>query len=113
MAIAARHGAYNVRVFGSTVRGEAGPESDVDLLVDVGPTHSRWFPAGLILDLEELLGRGVDVVTLHQLDLATGPSRTHTHHDTILHLPHRRPDRMARVLTKAHPIGNGSRTSAQ
>ena len=63
MAIAARHGAYNVRVFGSTVRGEAGPESDVDLLVDVGPTHSRWFPAGLILDLEELLGRGVDVVT--------------------------------------------------
>jgi hypothetical protein len=60
---AARHGAYNVRVFGSTARGEAGPESDVDLLVDVGPTHSRWFPAGLILDLEELLGREVDVVT--------------------------------------------------
>ncbi len=63
LQIAARHGAYNVRVFGSTARGEAGPERDVDLLVDVGPIHSRWFPAGLILDLEELLGREVDVVT--------------------------------------------------
>jgi predicted nucleotidyltransferase len=61
--IAARHGAHNVRVFGSAARGEAGPESDVDLLVDVGPAHSRWFPAGLILDLEELLGREVDIVT--------------------------------------------------
>jgi predicted nucleotidyltransferase len=63
LQIAARHGAYNVRVFGSTARDDAGPESDVDFLVDVGPTHSRWFPAGLILDLEELLGREVDVVT--------------------------------------------------
>ncbi len=63
LEIAARHGAHNVRVFGSTARGEAGPESDVDLLVDVGPAHSPWFPAGLILDLEELLGRKVDVVT--------------------------------------------------
>jgi len=63
LEIAARHGARNVRVFGSAARGEAVPDSDVDLLVDVGPTHSRWFPAGLILDLEELLGREVDVVT--------------------------------------------------
>lgn len=63
LQIAARHGAYNVRVFGSTARGKTDPESDIDLLVDVRPTHSRWFPAGLILDLEELLGREVDVVT--------------------------------------------------
>ena len=63
LQIAARHGAYNVRMFGSTARGETDPESDVDLLVDVGPAHSRWFPAGLILDLEELLGLEVDVVT--------------------------------------------------
>ena len=63
LRIAARHGAHNVRLFGSIVRVEAGPESDVDLLVDVGPAHSPWFPAGLILDLEELLGREVDVVT--------------------------------------------------
>jgi len=63
LQIAARHGAYNVRVFGSTIRGQQGPDSDLDLLVEVGPTHSRWFPAGLILELEELLGRDVDVVT--------------------------------------------------
>jgi uncharacterized protein len=61
--IAARHGAYNLRVFGSVARGEAGPESDIDILIDVGPTTSSWFPAGLILDLEDLLGRRVEVVT--------------------------------------------------
>lgn len=63
LAIAARHGAYNVRLIGSVARGEAGPGSDVDLLVDVGPATSSWFPAGLIGDLEDLLGRPVDVVT--------------------------------------------------
>ncbi len=61
--IAARHGASNVRVFGSVARGEAGPESDVDFLVDVGSAHSSWFPAGLIIDLEDLLGSRVDVAT--------------------------------------------------
>ena len=61
--IAARHGARNVRVFGSVARGEAGPDSDIDLLVDAGPTTSSWFPAGLILDLAQFLGRPVDVVT--------------------------------------------------
>ena len=61
--IAARHGAYNIRIFGSVVRGEAGPDSDIDILIDVGPTTSSWFPAGLILDLEEILGRRVEVVT--------------------------------------------------
>ncbi|HEV2147856.1 MAG TPA: nucleotidyltransferase family protein [Longimicrobiaceae bacterium] len=61
--IAERHGAYNVRVFGSVARGEAGPESDVDLLISVGEKVSSWFPGGLILDLEYLLGRRVDVVT--------------------------------------------------
>jgi predicted nucleotidyltransferase len=63
LRIAARHGAYNVRVFGSVVKGEAGPHSDVDFLVEVGPGRSAWFPAGLMLDLEELLGCKVDVVT--------------------------------------------------
>ena len=61
--IAARHGAYNIRVFGSVARGQAGPESDIDILIDVGPTTSSWFPAGLILDLEDLLGRRVEVIT--------------------------------------------------
>jgi uncharacterized protein len=61
--IAAKHGAHNIRIFGSVARGEARPESDIDLLIDVGPTTSSWFPAGLILDLEDLLGRRVQVVT--------------------------------------------------
>ena len=63
LEIAARHGAYNVRVFGSVARGEADEASDLDILVDAGPETSSWFPAGLIIDLEELLGCGVDVVT--------------------------------------------------
>jgi predicted nucleotidyltransferase len=63
LEIATRHGAYNVRVFGSAAKGTAGPDSDLDLLVDVQSQHSSWFPAGLILDLEALLGREVDVVT--------------------------------------------------
>ena len=61
--IAARHGAYNVRIFGSVARGQAGPDSDIDFLIDAGPNTSSWFPAGLILDLEEILGRPVEVVT--------------------------------------------------
>ncbi|MBA2244826.1 MAG: nucleotidyltransferase family protein [Gemmatimonadota bacterium] len=61
--IAEKHGAGNVRLFGSVARGDARPDSDVDLLIDeVGPT-TPWFPGGLIVDLEELLGRRVDIVT--------------------------------------------------
>jgi len=70
LSIAARHGARNVRVFGSVARGEARPDSDVDFLVDAGPATSSWFPGGLILDLEALLGKRVEVVTergLHPL----------------------------------------------
>ncbi len=63
LSIAAKHGAYNVRVFGSVARGEDRPDSDVDLLVDVGTTTSSWFPAGLVLDLEQILGREVEIVT--------------------------------------------------
>jgi predicted nucleotidyltransferase len=60
--IAAKHGAYNIRVFGSVARGDAGPDSDIDLLIDAGSNTSSWFPAGLILELEDLLGRRVEVV---------------------------------------------------
>jgi predicted nucleotidyltransferase len=63
LEIASRHGARNVRIFGSVLHGEAGPGSDIDLLVDVGPDHTPWFPAGLVADLEALLGQPVDVVT--------------------------------------------------
>jgi predicted nucleotidyltransferase len=67
LRIAERHGAYNVRVFGSVARGEAGPDSDVDFLIDAGEKVSPWFPGGLVYDLEELLGRRVDVVTENAL----------------------------------------------
>jgi predicted nucleotidyltransferase len=66
--IAQEHGAFNVRLFGSVVREEDRAESDIDLLVDVGPTTSSWFPAGLVLDLEALLGRKVEVVTERALN---------------------------------------------
>ena len=63
LQLAAKHGARNVRVFGSVARHEANEESDIDLLVDTTEHTSPWFPVGLIQDLEELLGRKVDVVT--------------------------------------------------
>jgi len=61
--IASRHGAYNIRIFGSVARGEAGADSDIDFMVDTGSDVSSWFPAGLILDLQDLLGRRVEIVT--------------------------------------------------
>jgi len=70
LMIARRHGVKRIRVFGSVARGEAGPESDVDFLVTVSGQTSPWFPGGLVTDLEELLGRRVQVVTesgLHDL----------------------------------------------
>ena len=64
LALAAKHGAYNVRVFGSVARGEATAESDVDFLIDYDLKKiTPWFPAGLMLDLERLLNRKVDVVS--------------------------------------------------
>ena len=61
--VAAKHGARNVRVFGSVARGDAREDSDIDILVDIGPETSSWFPAGLVLELEEILGCKVEVVT--------------------------------------------------
>lgn len=64
LKISAQHGAFNVRVFGSVARGEADEQSDIDFLVDYSLDHiSPWFPASLVLDLEKLLGRKVDVAT--------------------------------------------------
>ena len=62
LRIAARHGVQEIRVFGSAGRGESGPDSDVDFLIQVqGPT-TPWFPGGLKVELERLLDRRVDVV---------------------------------------------------
>lgn len=68
LALAEQHGAANVRVFGSVVRGDAREHSDIDFLVEMRPRHSPWFPSGLRLDLRELLGRDVEVVTERMLD---------------------------------------------
>jgi predicted nucleotidyltransferase len=60
---ASRYGAHNVRVFGSVARGDADEKSDLDLLVDMEPGRSLLDLGGLLVDLEELLGCSVDVVT--------------------------------------------------
>jgi hypothetical protein len=62
LRIAAKHGVTSIRVFGSVARGEAGPDSDVDFLIEAGPDVTPWFPGGLVADLRDLLGREVDVV---------------------------------------------------
>lgn len=63
LRLAARHGARNLRVFGSVARGEAGPTSDVDFLVEMEPGRSLFDLGGLLMDLEALLGCRVDLVT--------------------------------------------------
>lgn len=63
MALADRHGAYSVRVFGSVARGDSGPESDVDLLVKMEEGRSLLDLSAMTLDLKELLGVNVDVVS--------------------------------------------------
>lgn len=67
LAIAVRHGASNVRVFGSVARGEARPNSDVDFLVEIEADRSLLDRIGLIQDLEDLLGRKVDVAKAENL----------------------------------------------
>jgi predicted nucleotidyltransferase len=63
LLLAARHGATNVRVFGSVARGEADAASDLDVLVELEPGRSLLDLGGLLMDLQQLLGREVDVVT--------------------------------------------------
>jgi predicted nucleotidyltransferase len=63
LRLAASRGARNVRVFGSVARGEARQESDIDLLVDIESGRSLLDVVGLWLDLQELLGRKVDLLT--------------------------------------------------
>lgn len=63
LRLAARHGAVNVRIFGSAARGEAGPESDIDMLVEWEPQRSLMDHVALWQDLEDLLGCKVDVVS--------------------------------------------------
>jgi uncharacterized protein len=61
--LANKHGAENIRLFGSVARKEFNNHSDIDFLIDKGPKEkwSPWFPIGLANDLEEVLGRDVDL----------------------------------------------------
>lgn len=63
LRIASEHGAQRVRVFGSVARGEARPDSDLDLLVDMSAGHGLLDIIAIKQDLEDLLGRKVDVLT--------------------------------------------------
>lgn len=63
LRIAAKHGARNVRVFGSVARGEADEKSDIDLLVDLEPGRSLLDLGGLWAELNELLDQRVEVFT--------------------------------------------------
>ena len=63
MALADKHGAHSVRIFGSVARGDSGPESDVDLLVKMEEGRSLLDLSAMVLDLKELLGVNVDVVS--------------------------------------------------
>lgn len=61
--VASRRGASNIRVFGSVARDEATASSDVDLLVELEPGRSLVDLGGLVMDLADLLGVDVDVIT--------------------------------------------------
>jgi len=65
LELAARHGASDVRLFGSVARGDEGPDSDVDFLVRMNQGRSLFDVGGLLMDLQDLLGCKVDVVTEH------------------------------------------------
>jgi len=61
--VAAKHGARNVRVFGSVARGDADEQSDIDLVVEFDADRSLLDHAALWLELQQLLGHKVDVVS--------------------------------------------------
>ena len=63
LRLCAARGAHRVRVFGSVARGDADEFSDVDLLVDMEPGRTLFDMGGLVMDLADLLGREVDLVT--------------------------------------------------
>ena len=63
LALAERHGLRDVRVFGSMARGDASDTSDVDLLVTLPPDRTGLALGGLLMDVQALLQRRVDVVT--------------------------------------------------
>lgn len=68
LALAAKHGASNVRLFGSVIRGEDQEGSDVDFLVDMQENRSLFDLIGLQQDIEKAIGRRVDVLTPNSIN---------------------------------------------
>lgn len=63
LKLASQHGARNVRIFGSAARGEAEADSDIDFLVELEPDRTLFDLGALLMDLQDLLGRKIDIVT--------------------------------------------------
>ncbi len=63
LALAEKYGARNVRVFGSVADGTADEHSDIDFLVDLDKGRTLFDLGGLLMDLQDLLQRKIDVVT--------------------------------------------------
>jgi len=82
LSIASRHGAQNVRLFGSTARGTSCSDSDIDLLVDLEPGRTLLDLGGLLIEMQGVIGTRVDVAI-----------------DRIL-----RPEVRVRVLSEAIPL---------
>ena len=81
---AAAHGALRVRIFGSVARGDSGPDSDLDVLVDMGEGPSLFDLAALQADLEDLLGCPVHVVTTGGLSQTREHTRDRIEHEAVL-----------------------------
>lgn len=81
--VAASHGARNARVFGSVVRGDAGPDSDLDILIDMGDRRGLFAQAALQNALEDLLGCRVHVTTTQGLNYAREDTRERIEREAV------------------------------
>ena len=68
LEIAHRYGAHDIRIFGSVARGDAVESSDLDLLVRFDPDRSLFDMGGLVMDLRDLLGIKVDIISQGALE---------------------------------------------
>ena len=85
LALAAKHGAFNVRVFGSVSRGEETETSDIDLLVDYDLQKvSAWFPGGLLMDLQDLLFGTASQNENRKVNIVTEQGLSHLIKDRVL-----------------------------
>lgn len=82
--VAASHGAGNARVFGSVVRGDAGPRSDLDILIDMGDRRGLFAQAALQNELEDLLGCRVHITTTEGLAYVGGDTRGRIEREAVL-----------------------------